>query len=340
MNKIALITGISGQDGAYLGKLLLDKGYIVIGADRRSARDDKWRLRNLGIENRIIIEDFELSEISQIIRIFNKYKISEVYNLAAQSFVGSSFVNPISTSDVTGIGVLRILEVIRNLKYKPKFYQASSSEMFGDVLESPQKMTTPFNPVSPYAIAKLFAHYTTINYRKAYGMFAVSGICFNHESPLRGEDFITRKITTGLSKIKAGLLDCLEVGNIDAKRDWGFAGDYVNAMWLMLQQKKARDYIIATGKTYTVRQFINEAVKHFGFNTYWVGKNENEKLKLKKNNKVIIKINKKFYRPNEVNKLLGDTSLTEKHLKWKPTVEFKSLVQMMSLSDLKIFNKL
>ena len=238
MKKIALITGISGQDGAYLAKLLLSKNYTVIGADRRSARDDKWRLRKLGIENEIIIEDFELSEITQIIRIFNKYKISEVYNLAAQSFVGSSFVNPISTSDVTGLGVLRILEVIRNLKYRPKFYQASSSEMFGDVLESPQTMKTPFNPVSPYAISKLFAHYATINYRKAYNLFAVSGICFNHESPLRGEDFITRKITTGLSKIKAGLLECLEVGNIDAKRDWGYAGDYVNAMWLMLQQKK------------------------------------------------------------------------------------------------------
>ena len=310
----------------------------MIGADRRSARDDKWRLRKLGIENEIIIEDFELSEITQIIRIFNKYKISEVYNLAAQSFVGSSFVNPISTSDVTGLGVLRILEVIRNLKYRPKFYQASSSEMFGDVLESPQTMKTPFNPVSPYAISKLFAHYATINYRKAYNLFAVSGICFNHESPLRGEDFITRKITTGLSKIKAGLLECLEVGNIDAKRDWGYAGDYVNAMWLMLQQKKARDYIIATGKTYTVRQFINEAVKHFGFNTYWIGKKESEKLKLKSNNKTIIRINKKFYRPNEVKTLLGDASKTKKYLNWKPDVDFKNLVKMMSLSDLELYN--
>ena len=338
MKKIALITGISGQDGAYLAKLLLSKNYTVIGADRRSARDDKWRLRKLGIENEIIIEDFELSEITQIIRIFNKYKISEVYNLAAQSFVGSSFVNPISTSDVTGLGVLRILEVIRNLKYRPKFYQASSSEMFGDVLESPQTMKTPFNPVSPYAISKLFAHYATINYRKAYNLFAVSGICFNHESPLRGEDFITRKITTGLSKIKAGLLECLEVGNIDAKRDWGYAGDYVNAMWLMLQQKKARDYIIATGKTYTVRQFINEAVKHFGFNTYWIGKKESEKLKLKSNNKTIIRINKKFYRPNEVKTLLGDASKNKKYLNWKPDVDFKNLVKMMSLSDLELYN--
>jgi len=207
MRKIALITGISGQDGAYLAKLLLDKNYTVIGADRRSSRDNKWRLKKLGIENKITFEDFELSEITQIIRLFDKYKITEVYNLAAQSFVGSSFVNPISTSDVTGLGVLRILEVIRNLRSRPKFYQASSSEMFGDVLETPQKITTPFNPVSPYAIAKLFAHYTTINYRKAYKIFAVSGICFNHESPLRGEEFITRKITNGLSKIKAGLLD-------------------------------------------------------------------------------------------------------------------------------------
>ncbi len=338
MKKIALITGISGQDGAYLAKLLLTKNYTVIGADRRSARDDKWRLRKLGIENEIIIEDFELSEITQIIRIFNKYKISEVYNLAAQSFVGSSFVNPISTSDVTGLGVLRILEVIRNLKYRPKFYQASSSEMFGDVLETPQTMKTPFNPVSPYAISKLFAHYTTINYRRAYNLFTVSGICFNHESPLRGEDFITRKITTGLSKIKAGLLECLEVGNIDAKRDWGYAGDYVNAMWLMLQQKKARDYIIATGKTYTVRKFINEAVKHFGFNTYWIGKKESEQLKLRSNNKTIIRINKKFYRPNEVDTLLGDASKTKKYLKWKPDVDFKNLVKMMSLSDLEIYN--
>ncbi len=339
MKKIALVTGISGQDGAYLAKLLISKNYVVVGADRRSARDDKWRLRKLGIENKIIIEDFELSEITQIIRIFNKYKISEVYNLAAQSFVGSSFINPISTSDVTGLGVLRILEVIRNLKYKPKFYQASSSEMFGDVLETPQTMKTPFNPVSPYAISKLFAHYTTINYRKAYDLFTVSGICFNHESPLRGEDFITRKITTGLSKIKAGIIDCLEVGNIDAKRDWGFAGDYVHAMWLMLQQKKARDYIIATGKMYTVRQFINESLKYFNFDAYWTGKNEDEKLKLKKNNKTIIKINKKFYRPNEVEKLLGDASLTKKQLKWKPSVNFSNLVKIMSLSDLEIYNR-
>ncbi len=338
MKKTALITGISGQDGAYLAELLLQKKYRVIGADRRSSRDDKWRLRKLGIENKIEIEYFDLSEITQIIRLFNKYKFDEVYNLAAQSFVASSFTNPITTADVTGIGVLRMLEVIRNLKKRPKFYQASTSEMFGDVLETPQKITTPFNPISPYAVSKLFAHNMCSNYRKAYNMYTVSGILFNHESPLRGEEFITRKITTGLSKIKAGVLDCLEVGNIDSKRDWGYAKDYVKAMWLMLQQKKPRDYIVATGSTHTVRNFINESIKHFGFKAYWTGKKENEKLKLKKNNKTIIKINKKFYRPNEVNMLLGNPSETKRLLKWKPAMNFKELVKLMSLSDLELYN--
>jgi len=335
MKKTALITGVSGQDGAYLAELLVRKNYRVIGADRRSARDDKWRLRKLGIEKKIEIEDFELGEINHIIRIFNKYKFDEVYNLAAQSFVATSFSNPITTADVTGIGVLRILEVIKNLKKRPKFYQASSSEMFGDVLESPQKITTPFNPVSPYAISKLFAHYMTINYRNAYNIFAVSGICFNHESPLRGEEFITRKITSGLAKIKSGSLQCLEVGNLEAKRDWGYAKDYVKAMWLGLQSKKARDYVIATGKTHSVRDFINESVKHYNFDTYWVGKKENEKLKLKNNNRTIIKINKKFYRPNEVNNLLGSSNLIRKQLNWKPTLNFKELVKLMSLEDIK-----
>ena len=336
--KIALITGVSGQDGAYLAELLLNKNYRVIGADRRSARDDKWRLRKLGIEKKVEIEDFELGEINHIIRIFNKYKFDEVYNMAAQSFVATSFSNPITTADVTGIGVLRILEVIKNLKKKPKFYQASSSEMFGDVLRSPQDINTPFNPVSPYAISKLFAHFMTINYRKAYNIFGVSGICFNHESPLRGEEFITRKITSGLAKIKSGKIDCLEVGNLDAKRDWGYAKDYVYAMWLGLQQKIPRDYVIATGKTHSVRDFINESVKHYGFKTYWTGKKENEKLKLKKNNKTIIKINKKFYRPNEVDYLLGNPKLLKKQLKWKPSLNFKELVKLMSIEDIKNFS--
>ena len=316
----------------------IKKNYKVVGADRRSSRDDKWRLRELGIENKIIIEYFDLCEITQILRLFEKYKFDEVYNLAAQSFVGSSFTNPLTTSDVTGLGVLRLLEAIRNSKKKPKFYQASSSEMFGKVLKTPQDINTPFNPVSPYAVSKLYAHFMTKNYREAYGLFAVSGILFNHESPLRGEEFITRKITIGLSKIKAGLIECLEVGNIDAKRDWGYAGDYVKAMWLSLQSKKPNDFVLATGKTHSVRNFINEALKYFKIEAYWQGKKENEKLRLKKNNKVIIKINKKFYRPNEVELLLGDPRKTFKNLKWKPQVNFKQLVKIMSLSDLKKYN--
>ena len=338
MKKTALITGISGQDGAYLAQFLLKKKYKIIGTDRRSARSVNWRLRRLNIEDKIIFEEMELGEIYEIQRVFKKHKIDEVYNLAAQSFVGSSFTNPLTTSDVTGLGVLRLLEAIRNSKKKPKFYQASSSEMFGKVLKTPQDINTPFNPVSPYAVSKLYAHFMTKNYREAYGLFAVSGILFNHESPLRGEEFITRKITIGLSKIKAGLIECLEVGNIDAKRDWGYAGDYVKAMWLSLQSKKPNDFVLATGKTHSVRNFINEALKYFKIEAYWQGKKENEKLRLKKNNKVIIKINKKFYRPNEVELLLGDPRKTFKNLKWKPQVNFKQLVKIMSLSDLKKYN--
>ena len=337
--KIALVTGVSGQDGAYLAQLLLKKNYKVIGADRRSSRDDKWRLRELNIHDKVIIEDFELTEISQIARLLNKYKFDEIYNLAAQSFVGSSFNSPITTANVTGLGVLRMLEVIRSLNYKTKFYQASSSEMFGDVLEMPQKMTTPFNPVSPYAISKLFGHYMTINHRNAYKIFAVSGILFNHESPLRGEEFITRKVTVGLAKIKAGKLKCLEIGNLDAKRDWGYAKDYVEAMWLSLQKKEPKDFILATGKTYTVRQFINEAIKHYGFNAYWTGKKDKEKLVLKGSKKTIVKINKEFYRPNEVNKLLGDPSMTKKYFKWKPKVNFKELVKIMCEADIRRYSK-
>ena len=261
MKKTALITGISGQDGAYLAEFLLKKNYKVIGADRRSARDNKWRLRYLNIENKIEIVNIDLTEISSLIRLFENYKFDEVYNLAAQSFVGTSFVNPIVTSQATAIGPLNILEVIRNLKKKPKFYQASSSEMFGDVENNYQNEMSKFNPQSPYAVSKVFAHQITKNYRDSYKMFAVNGILFNHESPLRGEEFITRKITLGLTKIISGKLNFLEVGNIYAKRDWGFAGDYVEAMWKMLQQKNPEDYVIATGKTYNIKHFINTATK-------------------------------------------------------------------------------
>ena len=333
--KIALITGISGQDGAYLAKFLLKKKYKIIGLDRRSSRDDRWRLNYLGIENQIIFEYSDLVEISSVQRIFNKYKIDEVYNLAAQSFVGSSFDVPISTCDVNALGVLRILEVIRNNKRNIKFYQASSSEMFGKVLEIHQNEYTPLNPQSPYAISKVFGHYIAQNYRNSYGMFVCSGILFNHESPLRGEEFVTRKITVGLSKIISGKIDCLYLGNIDAKRDWGYSEDYVEAMWLMMQKNKSDDYVVATNKTYSVKDFINEAVKHYNLKIFWKGKAENQQAVNKANNKIIIKIDSKFYRPSEVNFLKGNANKAKKILKWKPKVDFKKLVEIMSKADIK-----
>ena len=237
MKKTALITGISGQDGAYLAEFLLNKNYKIIGTDRRSARSVNWRLRRLNIENKIIFEEMELGEIYEIQRVFKKYKLNEVYNLAAQSFVGTSFRSPINTSNITGLGTLRILETIRSINPKIKFYQASSSEMFGDVLEKKQKESTPLNPQSPYAVAKVFAHYLTQNYRKSYGMYATSGILFNHESPLRGEEFVTRKIIINLIKILKKNINYFELGNLYAKRDWGFAKEYVEAIWKMLQMK-------------------------------------------------------------------------------------------------------
>ncbi|MDC3030211.1 GDP-mannose 4,6-dehydratase [Candidatus Pelagibacter sp.] len=339
MKKTALITGISGQDGAYLAQFLLKKNYRVIGADRRSARDNKWRLRYLNIENKFEIVNIDLTEITSLIRLFEKYNFDEVYNLAAQSFVGTSFVNPIITAQATAIGALNILEVIRNLRKKPKFYQASSSEMYGDVEKNFQNEFSKFNPQSPYAVSKVFAHQITKNYRNSYNMFAVSGILFNHESPLRGEEFITRKITLGLSKILASKLNCLEVGNIYAKRDWGFAGDYVEAMWKMLQQKKPDDYVIATGKTYDIKHFINTATRYLKMKTKWVGSGLNEKLINLENKKVIIKINKKYFRPAEVNYLKGNYSKAKRKLKWKPKINLKELVKIMLKSDFENYGK-
>ena len=337
MSKTALITGISGQDGAYLSKLLLNKGYKVIGGERRSASGTLWRLRKLNIEKDIEITDFELSEFTNIYRTIDKYNPDEIYNLAAQSFVAASFEMPIMTSDVTGVGVSRLLESIRQINPNIKFYQASSSEMFGKVAESPQKETTPFYPRSPYGVAKLFGHWMTVNYREAYNMFACSGILFNHESPLRGEQFVTKKITMGLSKIKLGLQDYLELGNLDSKRDWGYAEDYVEAMFLMLQYKKPGDYVISTGKTYSVRDFINIACNKLNIDIEWEGKGINEIAINKKNGKKIIKINPKFYRPTEVDLLLGNSDKAKRILKWKPKTDFESLVDKMIEYDYSIF---
>ena len=335
--KIALITGVSGQDGSYLAKLLIDKNYTVIGADRRSARSDMWRLKRLGIENKIIIEELELTEPHEITRLLKKYRFNEIYNLAAQSFVKSSFSSPVNTCNVTGVGVLKILEAIREINPKTKFYQASSSEMFGEVLQKKQNEETPFNPRSPYAVAKVFGHYITKNYRESYNLFAVSGILFNHESPLRGEEFVTRKITLGLVKLINNDLKVLELGNLYAKRDWGYAKEYVDAMWRMLQKKKPDDYVIATGQTHTIKEFINEAVKILNLKTKWIGKGIKEKLVEIKSNKTLIKINPKFFRPSEVDILIGDSRKATKELKWKPQITFKKLVKKMVIDEIKYY---
>ena len=335
--KVALITGISGQDGSYLAELLLKKNYTVVGADRRSARSDMWRLKRLAIENDIIFEELELTEPYSISRLIQKYKFNEIYNLAAQSFVKSSFNSPINTCDVTGIGVLRVLEAIREHSPQTKFYQASSSEMFGKIIEKKQCENTPFYPRSPYAVAKVFGHFITKNYREAYNLFAVSGILFNHESPLRGEEFVTRKITLGLTKIINNDLKILELGNIYAKRDWGFAKEYVFAMWKMLQQKKPIDYVISTGKTYSIKEFVDETVKYLNLKTKWVGSGLNEKLINLKNNKAIIKINPKYFRPAEVDLLIGNNAKAKKQLNWMPKTSFKELVKIMISEELKYY---
>ena len=332
--KIALVTGISGQVGAYLAKYLLKKNYIVIGTDRRSSRSNNWRLEELNILDKIILEDLDITETSNIERIFKKFAINEVYNLAAQSFVKSSFENPIQTSIVNAISPLSILEIIRNQKKKIKFYQASTSEMFGNHNMQKQNEQTAFYPRSPYATSKTFAHYTVRNYREAYKIFAVSGILFNHESPLRGEEFITRKITIGLAKIISGKQKKIKIGNLYAKRDWGYAGDYVEAMWKMLQNKTPKDYVIATGKNNSVKNFIDTATNVLNLKTKWVGKGLNEKLINLKDKKIIVEIDKKYFRPTEVETLKGDFSKALKELNWKPKTNFKNLVKMMMTADL------
>ena len=336
MSKKALITGVSGQDGAYLSELLLNKGYHVIGGDRRAASNTFWRLKKLDILNDIEIVNFDICEESNISHIIKKHKPNEIYNLAAQSFVGSSFDLPVVTSDSTAIGTTRLLEAIRKSSKKIKFYQASSSEMFGKVLQSPQNEKTPFYPRSPYAVSKAYSHMMTINYRESHNMHCSNGILFNHESSLRGENFVTRKITLAFSRIFYGLQSCLEIGNLNAKRDWGFAGDYVEAMYLMLQQKIPGDYVIATGKTYSVRQFIEKVCKYLNIKIIWKNKGRKEIGINQSTNKIIVKVNPKFYRPAEVDHLLGNSSLARKKLKWKPKCNFEKLVEMMIKSDLDI----
>jgi len=335
MGKTALITGISGQDGAYLSEILLKKGYNVIGGDRRTSRGTLWRLEELGILQNIRITDFELSEITNIYRNIEKFQPNEIYNLAAQSFVGVSFETPLYTSEVTGIGPARILESIKSIDSSIKFYQASSSEMFGKSQSSPQDENTPFYPRSPYGVAKLYAHWMTVNYRESYDMYAVSGILFNHESPLRGVEFVTRKVTLGLAKIKMGIQDVLELGNLEAKRDWGFAGDYAEGIWRMMQQDKPDDYVLATGENHTIKEFIELAAPIYGFDLEWEGKGIDTIGIDKKTDKIIIRINPKYFRPAEVKQLLGNSSKAKKLLNWEPKFSFCDLVNLMAETDIK-----
>lgn len=333
--KKALITGIRGQDGAYLAKLLLQKGYEVYGADRRSGDSSFWRLKELGIERDVRIKYMDLLELTNIMRVVEKIMPDEVYNLAAQSFVQASFEQPILTADIDAMGVLRLLEAVRTIKSDARFYQASTSEMFGKVQEMPQTEKTPFYPRSPYGVAKLFGHWMVVNYRESYNMFACSGILFNHESPLRGLEFITRKLTYGIAQIKHGAQDKIVVGNLDSKRDWGFAKEYVEAMWLMLQQSEPDDYVIATNETHSVREFVEFAFKYAGFDIEWKGKGLEEKGIDKKTGRILVEISPEFFRPAEVDILIGDPSKAKKKLGWQPKTKFEELARIMVEADIK-----
>ena len=338
--KKALITGITGQDGYYLTKLLLKKGYQVHGIKRRTSLintqriDEFFNNKNLHDKNFILYHG-DMTDSSSLIGILNKVKPDEIYNLAAQSHVKVSFEIPEYTANSDAIGVLRLLEAVKtaNLINKTTIYQASTSELYGKVREMPQNEKTPFYPRSPYGVAKLYAYWIIVNYREAYNFFACNGILFNHESPLRGETFVTRKITIGLSKIKLGLQKNLILGNLNAKRDWGHAADYAEAMWKMMQLNKPDDFVIATGKQYSVREFVNIAAKNLGINIKWVGKGINEKGIDKKTGKIVIKVGKKYFRPAEVDSLLGNSKKAKKILKWKPKITFNQMVREMIESD-------
>lgn len=338
MNKKAIITGIAGQDGAFLAQLLISKGYNVIGADRRRVDNLNWRLKDLGISDKIKFVYFDLLEESNINKLIRDEKPDEFYNLAAQSFVKASFDLPLLTSDVDAMGVLRILDAIKNYSPKTKFYQASTSEMFGKVQSIPQTETTPFYPRSPYGVAKLFAHWMTINYRESYGLYACSGILFNHESEYRGSEFVTQKIIESAVKIKHGSKEPIYLGNIDAKRDWGYAKDYVEGMYLMLQQENPSDYILATNKTTSVRDFIVLTFNTLGINVNWKGEGINEKG-YDENGNILVEISEQFYRPAEVNLLIGNYAKAHKNLGWTPTTNLKRLVEIMINHAIIRFNR-
>ncbi len=339
MNKptTAIITGITGQDGAYLAELLLGKGYQVYGTYRRTSSVNFWRIEELGIDKHpnLHLVEYDLTDLSASIRLLQSTGATEVYNLAAQSFVGVSFDQPVTTAEITGIGPLNLLEAIRIVNPAVRFYQASTSEMFGKVQAIPQVETTPFYPRSPYGVAKLYGHWITINYRESYNIFGCSGILFNHESPLRGREFVTRKITDTVAKIRLGKANILELGNMDAKRDWGFAKEYVEGMWRMLQAAEPDTYVLATNRTETVRDFVTMAFKAADYQLEWRGQGEQEVALDAVSGKTLVRVNPKFYRPSEVDLLIGDPAKAKAKLGWAPTTTLEQLCQMMVQADLR-----
>lgn len=332
--KSALITGITGQDGSYLSELLLSKGYNVFGLIRRKSTSEYGNVEHL--ENKIQFIYGDMSDITSLINAINQSQPDEIYNLAAQSFVGISWSEPLFTNDVDGIGVTNLLEAVRIVKPDTKVYQAATSEMFGKVQEIPQKETTPFYPRSPYGVSKLYAYWISKNYRESYNMFVSCGILFNHESERRGKEFVTRKITNTVAKIKYNKCDCLYLGNLNAKRDWGHSRDYVLAMWQMLQHKEPDDFVVATGKTYTVREFVEEAFSFIGINIKWQGEGVNEIGIDESTNRVLVRVSKEFYRPAEVELLIGDNTKAKKVLGWSPKTSLKQLVACMVKNDLEL----
>jgi len=334
--KVAIVTGISGQDGAYLAELLLNKGYRVFGTYRRSSSVNFWRIKELKIQEHpnLNLIEFDITDVSSCVRLLEFAQPDEVYNLAAQSFVGVSFEQPITTAEISGVGPLNLLEAIRIVNPRIKFYQASTSEMFGKVQEIPQTEATPFYPRSPYGVAKLFAHWMTINYRESYGIFAASGILFNHESPLRGKEFVTRKITDTVAQIHLGKAAALYLGNLDAKRDWGFAREYVEGMWLMLQQDEPDTYVLATNRTNQVRDFVSLAFSAVDINIEWQGKEQHEVGYNAQDGKKLVLVDKKFYRPAEVDLLIGNSELAKNKMGWQAKTSLDELCMMMVQADI------
>jgi GDPmannose 4,6-dehydratase len=332
--KSAFIIGITSQDGAYLSKFLLEKGYRVLGGYRRTSTPNFWRLDELNVTRDIELVEVDILDTGNLVRVLSKHKPDEVYNLAAQSFVAVSFEKPVLTGETSAIGVARVLEAIRIVNPGIKFYQASSSEMFGKAEDIPQNESTPFHPKSPYAVSKLYGHWLTSIYRESYGIFGCSGILFNHESPLRGIEFVTRKICQAAARISKGKQDFLEIGNMDAKRDWGYAEEYVKGMWLMLQQPEPGDYVLATNETHSVREFIELSFQYVGMEIQWQGKGHEETGIDTKSGNTVVKINQKYFRPNEVEVLLGDYSLARERFGWEPRVKFRELVEIMVRKEL------